>query len=368
MKPADRPGPPRLAISNHGLRAAGGIERYGLTIVRGLHERGVRPTLIAKTFDPALPEYGWVVPVPAGVRLVPGKFRDFLFDWRIGRAKRRLGLYPLIGLNQTRWSDIAICGGTHPGFLAAMGSSPGRIDAWKTALERAHFEHAAVIVAHSARMRDELLRHYAVDPARVSLLYPPVDSERFRPVDPAARGRLRAALGLPADRAVFLLASTGHARKGLALLADRFAATPLPATLVVAGRPPDRPLANVRYLGYRNDLEDVYRAVDFTVMASTYEPFGLVGVESVLCGTPVLLADDAGCAEVVREPAGLRFSTKAPASLDRALQTAVERWQRGTARLARPLDHLGYDPDVGVHVDALLALVRRLVDARRPAP
>ncbi len=360
----ERPAVARLAISNHGLRAAGGIERYGLTIVRGLHDRGVRPTLIAKVIDRTLPEAAFVDPVVAGVGAVPGKLRDFAFDWRIGRAKRRLGLFPLIGLNQTRWSDIAICGGTHPGFLAAMGREPGTIDRWKIALERAHFENAAVVVAHAQRMEVELLRHYAIDATKIVRLYPPVDTARFAPVAADERARLRKALDLPGDRAVFLLASTGHARKGLARLADRFAATHLPATLVVAGRPPERSLPNVRFLGYRTDLENVYRAVDFTVLASTYEPFGLVGVESVLCGTPVLLADSAGCAEVIREPAGMRFAVDDPASLDRAMRRAVARWQGGETRLAEPLGHLSYDPDVGVHVDALLSLGRRLVESR----
>ena len=60
---------------------------------------------------------------------------------------------------------------------------------------------------------------------------------------------------------------------------------------MVAGRPIDETGPNIHYLGYRSDIEDVYRAVDFTILASTYEPFGLVGVESVLCGTPVLVAD-----------------------------------------------------------------------------
>ena len=41
----------RLAISNHGLRNSGGIERYALTLVRGMHERGLRPFFIAKSFD-----------------------------------------------------------------------------------------------------------------------------------------------------------------------------------------------------------------------------------------------------------------------------------------------------------------------------
>ena len=350
----------RLAISNHGLRNSGGIERYAMTIVRGLHARGVRPVVIAKAFDTALPEYGYVDAVPAGVGLVPGKLRDLAFDWRIGRAKRRLGLFPLIACNQTRWSDIGICGSTHPGYLDAMQLPTRRSDRWKIALEHAHLERSKIVVAHSARMRDEAVRHHGIDPGKVVLLYPPVDGAQFSPVDPARRAALRRELGLPDDRAVFLLASTGHRRKGLDRLAELFARTPLPATLAIAGRAPDTALPNVHYLGYRSDIENAYRAADFTVMASQYEPFGLVGVESVLCGTAVLLADNVGCAEVIRAPGALVFSLRDAGSLDAAVAEATRRWQAGTHRVADPLAALSYDPSVASHVDALLALVRRL--------
>jgi glycosyltransferase involved in cell wall biosynthesis len=350
----------KLAISNHGLRNSGGIERYAMTIVRGLHARGVRPTLIAKAFDRTLPEYEFVDPVHTPVGLVPGKLRDLFFDWCIGRAKRRLRLFPLIACNQTRWSDIGICGSTHPGFLEAMGQPARRSDGWKIALERAHLENSRIIVAHSAKMRDEVLRHYAIDPLKITLLYPPVDGDRFSPIDENARAALRRELGLPDDRAVFLLASTGHKRKGLDLLARFFAETRLPATLVIAGRAPDAALPNVRYLGYRQDIENVYRAVDFTVMASHYEPFGLVGVESVLCGTPVLLAKGVGCAEVIRAPAAVPFGLDDPAGLTEAVGHAVARWRTNTHRLAEPLVCLGYDPSVAVHVAALLAIAASL--------
>ena len=357
----------QLAISNHGLRNSGGIERYAMTLVRGLHERGIRPTLIAKAFDTRLPEYGWITPVHTSVKAAPGQLRDLFFDWRIGRAKRRLGLFPLIGCNQTRWSDIGICGGTHPGFLEAMGQRATLNDRWKIALERAHFEASQRIVAHSARMRDELARHHGIASDKITLLYPPVDGERFSTVDASARAALRAALGLPDDRAVFLLASTGHRRKGLDLLTEFFARTELPATLVIAGRPMSGSIPNVRHLGYRSDIENVYRAVDFTVMASRYEPFGLVGVESVLSGTPVLLADDAGCAEVIRAPAQLPFSVARPASLQASVAAAVERWRAGAHRLAAPRELLGYDPRVAVHVDALLTLAHDLAEHRKSA-
>ncbi|MGK2898762.1 MAG: glycosyltransferase family 4 protein [Burkholderiaceae bacterium] len=352
----------RLAISNHALRHGGGFERYAMTLVRGLHESGVRAVFIAKSFDTSLPEHDWVDPIRLGVTGVPGKLRDLFFDWRIGRIKRRLGaaLGPLIACNQTRWADIAVCGGTHPGYLAAMGQSTRTSDRWKIALERAHFESARVIVAHSGRMRDEIVRHYGITSDKIVLLYPPTDTERFSPVDKTRRTRLRDELGLSDDRAVFLLASTGHKRKGLDVLAHFFAGTDLPVTLVVAGRPPPRGLPNVRYLGYRTDIEDVYRAVDFTVMASAYEPFGLVGIESVLCGTPVLLADSIGCAELIREPAQLSFSLGDPASLGRTVGLAVQRWRGGAHRLEAPGRLLAYDPRVAPHVDALLAMAESM--------
>lgn len=351
----------KLAISNHGLRASGGIERYAMTLVRGLHQRGVKPVLIAKAFDMCLPEYQWVEPVHTSVKAAPGKLRDLFFDWRIGRVKRRLGLYPLIGCNQTRWSDIGICGGTHPGFLEAMGERATLNDRWKIGLERAHLQNSKVIVAHSARMRDEVVRHYGIDPLKITLLYPPIDGERFSTVDAATRDALRTQLNLPKDRAVFLLASTGHKRKGLDMLIEFFSQTDLPATLVVAGRAMHGAARNVRHLGYRADIEHVYRAVDFTVVASLYEPFGLVGVESVLCGTPVLLVDNAGCAEVINELAQLPYSLSDADSFGRAVALAVARWQADTHRISTPLQGLGYDPRVLTHVDALLAMAESLV-------
>ncbi len=366
MKTAWPAGAP-LALSTPALRHGGGFERYAMTVVRGLHDAGIRPTVIARSFDTALAEYAWVNPVRLGVGGIPGKLRDLFFDWRIGRVKRRLGaaLGPLIACNQTRWADVAVCGGTHPGYLAAMGLPARRSDRWKIALERAHFERSRVIVAHSALMRDEIVRHYGIAPGKVVLLYPPTDTARFASVDAAQRRRLRAELGITDDRATFLLASTSHKRKGLDALARYFASSTLPVTLLVAGRPPERAWPNVRYLGYRVDIENVYRAVDFTIMASSYEPFGLVGVESVLCGTPVLLAAGVGCREVIAAPAAIDYAADTEHDLAAAVETALGRWRAGTHRLGDPRAALGYDPGVAAHVEALLALAHA---TSNPAP
>ncbi|RQP25721.1 glycosyltransferase family 4 protein [Piscinibacter terrae] len=343
-----------LAISNHALRMSGGIERYALTLVRGLHQRGVRPVLVAKKIDPSLPEAQWVDAVQVPTGFVPGKLRDMWFDWRLRRLKKRLNLHPLIACNQTGAADIAICGSTHPGFLEAMQLPTRTIDRWKISLERAHLERSQVIVAHSRLMAEQVQRFYGIPAAKIDVLYPPVDTDRFHTVDTARREQLRQALQLPADRATFLLVSTGHKRKGLDQLVEFFRATTLPVSLAVAGRPIDVQSPNIRYLGYRSDIEDAYRAADFTVIASRFEPFGLVGVESVLCGTPIVVADTVGCAEVVRSSAAMSFTRDDPSSFGRAIAQAVDRWRAGTHRIAAPLAALSYDPGVDAHLDALL--------------
>ncbi len=353
-----------LVFSNHGLRHSGGIERYLLTLVDALHARGVRPTVVAHRFDRRLPEFGWVDAVEINTLGLGGALRDLWFDRQLRRKKRERGWYPLVALSQTSCADIAISGGTHPGFLAAMGRTASWKDRLAISLERRHFTGAALVVAHSRLMAQQVRQFYGVTESKTRVLYPPVDTARFCPVDAVQRRALRERLGLPVDRAVFLLASTGHARKGLDLLVEALGHSTAPVLLVVAGRPTGLAAPNLRELGFRTDMEDVYRAVDCTVMASRFEPFGLVGVESVLCATPLVGEAGMGCMEVIREPAAIPFRIDSQGSLQAAIDTALARWRDGTLAVADPRAALAYDPSVDVHLDALLGHVAELRAAR----
>ncbi len=356
-----------LVLSNHGLRHSGGIERYLLTLVDGLRQRGIRPTVVAHKFDTSLPEYRWVDPVLIRTWGLGGALRDRWFDHRLRRLKTQHDWYPLIALSQTAAADIAICGGTHPGYLAAINKTAGWKDRMTITLERRHLQGASVVIAHSQLMADQVQQFYGLAADKVQVLYPPVDTQRFYPVPEVQRRALRDRLGLPQDRAVFLLASTGHARKGLDLLVQALGHSDLPVLLVVAGRPVAMQAPNLRYLGYRDDIEDVYRAVDCTVMASRFEPFGLVGIESVLCGTPLIGATGMGCMEVLQGDAALPFRIDQPGELDAAIATALARWRAGQLVVRDPTAALRYNPSVAAHLDALLGWVDRL-RAQRSAP
>jgi len=140
------------------------------------------------------------------------------------------------------------------------------------------------------------------------------------------------------------------------MLEAYFSATALPVSLLVAGRPVESRSPNIRYIGYRQDIADCYRAADFTILASRYEPFGLVGPESVLCGTPTVLPRGIGSTEALSSEACLTFDVDAPASLADAIERALARIREGRARLSAPLDHLSYSPGTRAHAAALLEL------------
>jgi glycosyltransferase involved in cell wall biosynthesis len=89
------------------------------------------------------------------------------------------------------------------------------------------------------------------------------------------------------------------------------------------------------------DIESVYQAADATVMASVYEPFGLVAVESTLCGTPALISSRAGCCEALREPALFTFRPDRPEELAAAVARVMDLDREGLGDLGRCL---GYAP------------------------
>ena len=65
----------------------------------------------------------------------------------------------------------------------------------------------------------------------------------------------------------------------------------------------------VRFTGFLEDheLRLHYAAADVAVAPSIYEPFGLVAVEAMACGTPVVVGDTGGLREIVSGGHGLSF-------------------------------------------------------------
>lgn len=83
----------------------------------------------------------------------------------------------------------------------------------------------------------------------------------------------------------------------------------MPIELLVAGRPiPKKPYKNIRYLGYLKNIQEAYQAVDLSILASRYEPFGLAPIESLCAGTPVIISANLGAAEVIKTEVKFEFT------------------------------------------------------------
>lgn len=357
----------KIGISANALSHGGGFERYAMDLVRGFEKRGVKPAFFARKFDQAMPERALVEAHRVNVSFLPGKLRDHWFSWRLRSMKRSAGVDVLIGCNRVDSSEIAVCGGTHRGFLAAVGRVPKPSDRRQIGLEARQYERASVVVAHSMQMRDELRTLYGIDDAKIRVLFPPVDAERFSPGTLDQRADLRRRFGFADDEIVLLFPSSSHERKGLPLIEAALRGTDLSVVVAVAGRPHQSTDTRIRYLGYVKDIEQGYRAADFTILASKYEPFGLVGIESAMCGTPVVLSSNIGCCDAIAEHAKLLFAPDDVAGLRAVLHEAVARARDGSRRVAAQIaqDAIAYDASVAGHVDALLVLAQQ-IDARRP--
>ncbi|GAA4570382.1 D-inositol-3-phosphate glycosyltransferase [Micromonospora coerulea] len=185
------------------------------------------------------------------------------------------------------------------------------------------------LVANTRVEARDLLDRYDADPARVAVVEPGVDLDRFRPAvgdRDAARLAARRRLGLPT--AGYLVAFVGRIQplkapdvliRAVAALRDRDPAIADELTVVICGGPSgsglDRPTAlielaaslgvadRVRFLPPQTgeDLPALYRAADLVAVPSYNESFGLVALEAQACGTPVLAAAVGGLVTAVED-------------------------------------------------------------------
>jgi glycosyltransferase involved in cell wall biosynthesis len=323
-----------IFISHSQLTRGGGAESYLLDLVGELCAQGDRVHLVLARRDPAL-----VLPAGCTVEIVragwvPQKLRPWYLDWQFRKRIAARPGWASVSLARNSGHDMAINGGTHRGFLHAMQRTPSWGDRVQIAIERRAYATARRLVAHSRLVADELCADYGVAKAKIVVFYPAVDRERFRLTLRAQRNDFRARWKLPADKKLILFPSTGHERKGLPLVAEAMRLLPVDRyALVVAGRPAPKlaERVDVVSLGFVDAIEQVYAACDLTVMPSHYEPFGLVYVESALCGTPVIFGEKAGAAEVLPASLGSKLQCRTPEALAELIAQRCDTGEVGAA-------------------------------------
>lgn len=177
------------------------------------------------------------------------------------------------------------------------------------------------IIANSLLMKNDLIERYAIDAARITVIYPGFDPDTFgfSETDPAARRSERAALGIDPSAFTILFATSGAYEKrgvgrfldGLASFLgacgeDRLRKRPVTALLigkadetVLDARVRERGIENhVRYLSTVERIERYYRSANVLVHSAVVEEFGQVIQEAAVSGCPVIASKWVGATEL----------------------------------------------------------------------
>ena len=182
--------------------------------------------------------------------------------------------------------------------------------------ERTAIEAADAVVAVSAGMRDDVLSAFpAVDPARVRVIHNGIDAAEYAP---DARTDVGRRLGIDPERPYVMFVGRITRQKGIEHLLDAAAAIDPAAALVLCAGAPDTPElgaavgARARELAGRRggvhwiaemlprpDIVQLLSHAAVFVCPSVYEPFGLINVEAMACGLPVVASAVGGIPEIV---------------------------------------------------------------------
>ncbi len=324
-----------------GGRETGGMNVYVRELSRELGRRGVSVDVFTRFQDtdtPQIEPLGYdarVIHLPAGP-LAPydkNKLVNHIGQFVAGIEEfaRREGIhYDLVhghywvsGLVahelQQRWGVPMVQMFHTLGHMknnVAKSNGDQEVDA-RIMIEGEVMEWADRIIAATPLEQTQMSRYYGADTHKITVVPAGVDTDLFYPRD---RSQVRAQLGLPdLDTPILLFVGRIERLKGIDTLLESVAVVSRTCSgrnlkvLIVGGggqtEAENAELKRVVQLHHDLNLEDqvefvgskpqemlplYYAAADITIMPSHYESFGLVAVESMASGTPVIASNVGG--------------------------------------------------------------------------
>ncbi len=165
---------------------------------------------------------------------------------------------------------------------------------------------------------EKFLKVFSIDPHRVQVIHPGVDIDRFRRLDrQRCRQEVRHRFGVDESDTLLLFVSMNFELKGLdtliASMAEIKKRQPSERLkLLVVGKGNEKKFArlaaeyglagDVIFTGvWKEDIEMVYMASDIFSMLSKFDTFGMVVLEAMSASLPVVISENVGAKDLVRD-------------------------------------------------------------------
>ena len=370
-----------------GQGKSGGMNVYVRELARALGDLGIQVDLFTRIHPETKSIVEQISPMVRVVHLPGGPtdasmetlfhyLPDFAEQIRVFRSNNNLNYqlihshYWLSGwVGQTLAQELLVPHVVtfHTLGLIKMQSRAGEVEPpERQAVEQELMASAQSIVAFSTHERDAMVRLYNADANRIEMAPCGVDLNLFRPLD---QRQARERLGLNGER-VFLYVGRLEPLKGLELLLHTAAhlETHEPVRVLVVGGSAngDEEVDKLRRMAVSLQVDDIfdfvgrvdqedlplyYNAADVCVVPSYYESFGLVALESMACGTPVVAARVGGLSTIVQHGrTGYLKSWRCPEGFANSLEMIVAsaRLQQSMGLAARKrAEGMGWDQVAG---------------------